>query len=395
MTGLRYAHVMAQLLEEVRAGQLRAGSRVPGEVELARRFSVSRVTTRRALDLLAQAGIVERARGRGTFVRSALPDLERARAELGLPASSGGVTLATIGLLLPDFADAYGLELVRGVEEECTARGHHLLLRRSYGERQAEEAGVAALRRAGAGALIVFPVHGEHYNPALLQAVLDGYPLVLVDRYLRGIPAPSVVTDNVAAAQELTAHLLSLGHRDVAFVSPPIEHTTSLEDRFAGYGAALAAAGLGLRQELVLHALQSTLPLHLEPGNVQDDVLRLREFIARAPGVTAFVVAEYNLALTVTHVLRGLGLQVPQDVSVSCFDAAGSPLGGPDFTHIRQGENAIGRRAVALALARLDGQPTPQREYVPYALVPGASTAPPPAARPPAPSAPTPGGSPP
>lgn len=377
MNTLRYANVMAELLDDVRCGHLSAGSRVPGEVELARRFSVSRVTTRRALDLLAQAGIVERMRGRGTFVRAALPDLDQVRAELGL-AGASGVTAATIGLLLPDFADAYGLELVRGVEAECTARGHSLLLRRTGGSRQAEEEGVAAFRRAGAGALIVFPVHGEHYNPVLLQAVLDGAPLILVDRYLRGIPAPSVVTDNVAAAAELTRHLLALGHREIAFVSSPVEHTSSLEDRLSGYRLALDQAGVGFHPEWTLHALESGLPLHLEAGKVQEDMARLRAFIDVAGGVTAYVVAEFNLAVTVTRTLRLLGLRVPGDVSVACFDSPTSPLTGTPYTHIRQDQEGMGRRAVALALARMDSQDVAQREFVPFTLVPGASTASPP-----------------
>nr|WP_246363446.1 GntR family transcriptional regulator [Deinococcus budaensis] len=379
-----YANVMAELLEDVRQGHLRAGSRVPGELELARRFSVSRITTRRALDLLARAGIVERARGRGTFVRAALPDLDRVRADLGLGSPGGGVGASTLGLLLPDFAEAYGLDLVRGVEAACTSRGHSLLLRRTYGERGAEEAGVTALRRAGAQALIVFPVHGEHYNPVLLQAVLDGFPVVLVDRYLRGIPAPSVATDNVSAAAALTRFLLDLGHREIAFVSPPIENTSSLEDRLSGYRSALEEAGLPARPDLALHALESSLPLHLRPENVRLDVARLEAFIAAAPGVTAFLVAEYTLALAVTHTLRALGRRVPGDVSVACFDSPGDPLDGPLFTHVRQDQEAMGRRAVDLAVTRLGGQEAPLRNPVAFEIVPGRSTAPPPAALAPA-----------
>lgn len=377
MTGLLYANIMAELLEDVRRGQLRAGSRVPGELELARRFSVSRITSRRALDILAQAGIVERARGKGTFVSASLPDLDKVRADLGLASASSRVGSALIGLLLPDFADAYGLDLVRGVEEACTSRGHHLLLRRTYGERAAEEEGVSALLRAGAHALIVFPVHGEHYNPVLLQAVLDGFPIVLVDRYLRGIPAPSVATDNVAAATALTSYLLDLGHRDIAFVSSPIENTSSLEDRFAGYRAALEGAGIPARPELALHALLSSLPLHLRPENVRSDVARLASFIEAASGVTAYLVAEFNLALAVTHTLRFLGRRVPEDVSVVCFDSPTDPLGDPAFTHVRQDQGEMGRRAVDLAVARLEGDEAPLRDVVPYTIVKGRSTAPP------------------
>ena len=52
--------------------------------------------------------------------------------------------------------------------------------------------------------LIVFPVHGDFYNASLLRQVLDGFPVVLVDRHLSGIPVSAVHTDNVAAARALT-----------------------------------------------------------------------------------------------------------------------------------------------------------------------------------------------
>ena len=72
----------------------------------------------------------------------------------------------------------------------------------------------------------------EHYNLVLLKAVLDDSPVVLVDRYLKGIPAHAVVTDNRAAAAALTTHMIDLGHIDIAVVSPPLENTSALKKRF-------------------------------------------------------------------------------------------------------------------------------------------------------------------
>ena len=373
---LLYARIMAELLGDLRCGRLRAGSRVPSEMELAARFGVSRITSRRALEVLAKAGIVERSQGRGTFVRASLPDLEQVSHELGLAPQPPELRSSLIGLVLPDFSESYGLGLVYGVEQTCARLGHHLLLRRSGGERRSEEAAIRQLREAGASALLVFPVHGEHYSPQLLQTVLDGFPVILIDRYLRGIPAPSVSTDNVAAARALAEHLLELGHRQIAFVSPPVTHTTSLEDRLEGLRLALEDHGIHARPELALQSLLSTLPRHFEVQEVLHDQSLLQTFIRDNGEVTAFFVAEYNLARSLRRALTDLGRRVPEDVSVVCFDSPGDPLGAPPFTHIAQDQAAMGAAAVELALSLLRGVAAPLRTHIPFTLVPGPSSAP-------------------
>lgn len=64
----RYAQVREQLRREL-VDRLEPGERVPGDAEVQRRFSVSRVTARRAIDDLVAEGILERRRGSGTYLR--------------------------------------------------------------------------------------------------------------------------------------------------------------------------------------------------------------------------------------------------------------------------------------------------------------------------------------
>lgn len=60
------------LRDGLRSGAVRPGDRLPSEPELAARHGVSRVTVRRALDVLAMEGLIERRPGSGTFARAAL-----------------------------------------------------------------------------------------------------------------------------------------------------------------------------------------------------------------------------------------------------------------------------------------------------------------------------------
>lgn len=60
--------IYLMLRERIACGDLRAGSRLPGEPTLAAEQGVSRITVRRALDRLAREGMVRRRVGAGTFV---------------------------------------------------------------------------------------------------------------------------------------------------------------------------------------------------------------------------------------------------------------------------------------------------------------------------------------
>ncbi|WP_088632104.1 GntR family transcriptional regulator [Phaeobacter sp. 22II1-1F12B] len=63
-----YHQITLILRQRIEAGFYGAGGRIPSELELASEFNVSRITVSRAINDLAQAGLVERRRGAGTRV---------------------------------------------------------------------------------------------------------------------------------------------------------------------------------------------------------------------------------------------------------------------------------------------------------------------------------------
>ncbi len=65
-----YHQLKTVLLERIRQGHWKPGDQLPTEDELSAQFSVSKATVRQALRDLAQAGLVRREQGRGTFVNA-------------------------------------------------------------------------------------------------------------------------------------------------------------------------------------------------------------------------------------------------------------------------------------------------------------------------------------
>jgi len=70
-----YYHLKEILHKSIKGEELKPGHSLPAERELCSKYQVSRITVRKALDLLMQEGLIYREQGRGTFV--AKPPLEQ------------------------------------------------------------------------------------------------------------------------------------------------------------------------------------------------------------------------------------------------------------------------------------------------------------------------------
>jgi GntR family transcriptional regulator, arabinose operon transcriptional repressor len=371
---LLYERLYNDVLQDIRTGTLRSGDRVPSEKELARAHGVSRITSMRALQNLERAGLVDRIRGKGTYVaRDVARVLEAPSADGARPRRTRRLTMR-LAFLLPDASPAYGLELLNAIEDRAAENEFNIVLKRTHGLQEEEERAIERLVNSDAvDGLIVFPVNGEFYNASLLRLALARSPLVLVDRYLRGIAATSVYTDNLGAARDLTGYVLDRGHRHVAFISSPPKNTSSIEDRLSGFGTAFSQRGLGLDGQHVLTNLTIGMRMagsdgrgHVRAG-VAADREAVHEFLESNPSITAFVASEYPIAQLIRDVMRGLGRL--DGTMITCFDSPRDRFVEPHFTHIQQDEREIGRRAVDLLLAQLEGAPTPSRSIVPYELV--------------------------
>lgn len=63
-----YETIYNDLLDGIRNGTYPPGSRLPSEKELAGQYGVSRITSKKALELLAERRVISRMPGRGSFV---------------------------------------------------------------------------------------------------------------------------------------------------------------------------------------------------------------------------------------------------------------------------------------------------------------------------------------
>ena len=365
-----YRQIYNDLLQKISSGHYEGGSRIPSENELSLAYGVSRITSKRALDLLAEQGIIIRYPGKGSFVNSNY-----------LEGSNGSLS-RSIGFIIPDFSDAFGTRLIYGVEDNCKALGYQLLLRRTRDRAQEEEEALRDLSHA-AGVLLI-PVHGELYNSELLKMIIDKRPLVFVDRKMQGLAAPTVSTNNTEAAETGTAHLFHLGHRNIAFFSGPVHHNSTVEDRRQGYIQAHSKFAIRHNPAFMCQDLSTawTGPYY-SSESVSKDVDIAIKHLKKHPEISAAFASEYIISLIIKDAAEALGKKIPKDFSVIGFDSPPSIAAVPPITHLYQDEYAMGKESVEI-LHRLITQspslqnpPAPAQEtLIPAKLISGASTGP-------------------
>ncbi len=370
-----YEKIYRSLMDDITAGARKPGDRLPTELELAKEYGVSRITSKKALNMLARQGLAVRRRGLGTFVSA--PKGKEQAPRIARPSFSLRETgNRRLGLIMEDLGESYALGLFYEIERQATRQGFQVCLGVSFGDQVTEREALHKLLALDVEGLLVMPAHGSYYDTDLLRLVLDHFPVVLIDRPLNGIPAPSVCSDNEEGARGLAQHLIGKGHRNIVYISTNIAEAISLEDRYRGYEKAMIRNGLQAQPPVVVPRLDR---FGLSAAKLLDERAEKEDFLfkwmADHPEVTAVIGSEYGIAHLAREAAGKLGRKVPGDLAICCFDAKYGYLGEYDFTHIRQDEAAIASNALEVITAMLDGKNMRrQTRLIPARLMEGAST---------------------
>jgi LacI family transcriptional regulator len=318
--------------------------------EVAQRANVSIATVSRVLNKSDKVVPETRA-----IVEQALLDLgyRPSRVARRLRMKDGRAHL--VGLIIPDIQNPFYAEIARGVEDAAYAAEYALLLCNSD-ERLDKERFYLEVMQAESVDGVVLPPFDE-VDPAVIDLVKSGMPVVCVDRSLAKVKTDLVEVDNHRGAVEAVTHLLDRGHRSIALIEGRAQVSTSRERR-RGYLDALEAAGIAPRKELIRSG-----DFKQESGRVLAHEL----FELRKPP-TALFVCNNLMTVGALSALHQRGLRVPQDVAVVGFDdLPWAEALDPPLTVVRQPAYEVGRQAMELLLRRIM---EPARAAVTLRLVP-------------------------
>jgi DNA-binding LacI/PurR family transcriptional regulator len=266
--------------------------------------------------------------------------------------------------VVTSIADPFNGDLVDGIEEVANQRGYSVILATSQADPDRELAVVRSCQeRRVDGILVASSRVGALYVPILSE--LD-VPIVLINNQHGSDFAHSIRIDNVHGMRLATEHLLQLGHTEIAYVGDRFG-LHSDEERFAGYREALDARQIPLERGLTMRG----------DGKADGAAAALDQLLKVRSRPTA--VACYNdmTALGLIHRAQELGIGVPEELSVTGFDDIPfAAFARPPLTTIRQPRREMGREAIRLLFALLDGEEAQKTSVINGELIVRGSTAP-------------------
>lgn len=367
---LLYQKIYNDLLQGIRTKSYPPGSRLPSEKELAEQYGVSRITSKKALEMLADRNLIARRPGKGSYVLENVGTDGEKNAGL-FPGNSAEGRGRLIGVVLDGFGAAYGSDIVNGIERECRKRNFHLILKCTYGNMAEESRAIEELITLGVAGIILMCVQGETYNADVLKLSVEQFPIVMVDRELTGLPIPCVCTDNYQASRDLMALLIEKGHREICFLSHPSMQTSSVAARFSGYLDSLLEHGLRTNEDMWLRNLPAFLPrIGEDEGEEGMSIGVIKKFIQEHPHVTGFFAVGVELGIMVYKILCELGQEKEKEVVF--FDGIDEACdSNPIFSHVLQDEYLMGAMAVEYLKNRIEGKEVPKKYHVPYKVIKG------------------------
>ena len=258
---------------------------------------------------------------------------------------AGGRTLS-IGVVTQSIDSPFYGGALRGIEDELSRAGYSPLFVSGQWNAAHETRCIETLRARRVDGIIVLT---GRLSDTTLAAYAQSLPMVVTGRSLQAPGLYALGFDNFEGGRLATHHLLSLGHRRIAFIAGDPRHPDAKE-RLRGYRAALEAAGQTFEPKLVM------------PGQYTEDSGRMaveRLFDSREP-FTAIFAANDQMAFGAMLALHRRRMRVPDDVSLVGFDDLASAMYTmPPLSTVHHPIYELGQLAATAVLQLLAGeQPT-------------------------------------
>jgi LacI family transcriptional regulator len=248
----------------------------------------------------------------------------------------------TLGLIISDISNPFFPELVKSIESAAFERGYDLILSNTNYEAERTSSYVQRLieRKVAGVALMTSELDTALVGELARRRVC----VVFLDLGSAGQCMNNIVVDYDKGIEEAIAHLVALGHHEIAFVSGP-RHLRSAMKRLDAFRASLAR-----------HLPAAALRVYDGDFKLDGGRRAARELMEGGGEMpTAIVAANDMMALGVMQEFRECGIEVPGDVSVVGFDdIAFASLAAPPLTTVSLPREELGRRAVEALIASVE-----------------------------------------
>lgn len=353
----KYHDIYLAISKDIDDKILSPGDLLPTEQQYAEQFNASVTTVRHALDMLVNENKITRTAGKGSFVNGPQNFSEKIK----------------IGLVMPTSSEFFGRRIFKGIQSFCKENNLIPIISSSYMTQAEEAEELKYMLSLGISGIIIMPMNGELYNSVFTSEVFRNLPLVMIDRYLPGLPYTYVGIDNFNASKDLVKYLFDKGHSNIAFIGS-CDSNTALEERTKGFMYSFAhSEGHAYHEKYVCRKLNTPTSNHKNSDPLYENVSLLTELFTKYQEITAAVAENHEAATSIQLALKMCGKDLSK-FEIVCFDGGtNSPLellNDSIYTHILQDEYSIGYKAAELLLRQInDSKESFSHVTVPYKLV--------------------------
>jgi LacI family transcriptional regulator len=256
-------------------------------------------------------------------------------------------TSRQIGVIIPDWRNAFWIDVVSGIEEVMTGAGFQLLIANSNEEQEQETLHIEAMLSRSVDSLLIAPTDGSTETIQALQR--SGHSLVVIDRIPGGLKNVDCVTiDNEEGAYKATSHLLAVGHERIGLLAGNVNLDTGRQ-RLNGYYRALHEVGLTANERWIRTASTNAALVGKQVGYEGT-----RHFLDQDHHPTALLCTSNTIATGAFMALRECDVKIPTEIAFATFgNMDWTSLVTPTLTVVTQPTIEMGLQAAQMVLDHL------------------------------------------
>lgn len=253
-------------------------------------------------------------------------------------------------IVCPSVINPYFATIIQGMEQEAKIRGLKTMIFTTYWDVEKERYACEFAKNPLVCGVIFAMIPQQ---PELVRALSEYLPIIAVGDKQNEVGLDTIDVNNFKAGTLIGEHLLSLGHRSIAYVSTGLnkEHSARVR-RYEGLKHCIETAGAKL------HLYTTEISSNTELNTVDIEHQSGRELtnrcLAESPDVTAIVAVNDMVAYGVIDAIKESGKEIPQDLSVCGFDNIyPSSFSGVGLTTVEHYIIEGGQRAVRLLYEKM------------------------------------------
>lgn len=270
-----------------------------------------------------------------------------------------GLNGTIIGVIVPRIVNPFFSHLVEAIEKEGYIRGYQTIIFQSHEDSEREINFLNLMKHKQVDGVIMTAYEND-WN--IINNYLKYGPIVMCNEYLSEPVVPTVRVDQLMASYEGVKHLVSQGHRKIAYCTGGLFSESGKDkDRNQGYQKVLTEAGIEINPNWIF----------IKRHTVEDGQKVLHQIYDMQDRPTAIFTGSDEVAAGIIMEARNLGIRIPEELAIIGFDD--QPLAqmlSPGLTTIKQPVSEMGYTAMDIIIKRLEGKAVENKMYtLPFQLV--------------------------